>query len=635
MMSLFLTMRGRLLTTFWFTLASGLMLGLLAEAGTASGLDSASEGWETEPGQVASTAVLALKGSTLELEGDRQDNSLTASESPNDTFAAPVISASADTTADVVPGTGVTLQEWRTAETATTLDTATTLEAVQATLNLAQVTSITQFSDVQPGDWAYEALSFLTNSEEEGGLDCLEGYPDGTFRGNRALTRYEFAAGLAACLDAIGGSDINPEQAARIEALQREFAAELAALRGRVDALEAQVDELEANQFSTTTVLFGQAVVGVQGRNENDFRFFLNEFTDDETNVNLITNLQFSFLTQLDQRTLLLAGLQAGDGRTISNGPALTNFFRLGYEGDTDNDIRLSDLTLRHLIGDRFAIIVGSEGVNAVNVFRGTNRVEGAGSGPLSLFAQRNPIIGMGNGDGGLGFDWQIASRLSLQGIYSSSLPEDAQLGGLFGGDQGETAIGAQLVVTPFDDLDISLQYINSYSPFGRLGTGVGDDQVITPGGNFRAPINTNAFGTSLAWQVSNTFSLGGWFGYTNSDFQDGPGNAETINWMVFLNLADLFGDGNLAGLYVGQPPRIVSSDFSAGRNIPAFVNEGDLTAGEGGQPDAATHVEAFYRWRLSDNIILTPGVMVIFNPGHNSDNDTIFVGALRTTFLF
>jgi len=100
--------------------------------------------------------------------------------------------------------------------------------------DLAQVTSITQFSDVSPSDWAYEALAFLANSEDQGGLDCLEGYPDGTYRGNRALTRFEFAAGLAACLDAISGG-VNEEQLARIEALQREFAAELAALRGRVD----------------------------------------------------------------------------------------------------------------------------------------------------------------------------------------------------------------------------------------------------------------------------------------------------------------------------------------------------------------------------------------------------------------
>ncbi|HBB32401.1 MAG TPA: hypothetical protein DC064_11540, partial [Cyanobacteria bacterium UBA9273] len=44
-----------------------------------------------------------------------------------------------------------------------------------------------------PGDWAYEALRSLVER-----YGCIAGYPDGTFRGNRAMTRYEFAAGLNA-----------------------------------------------------------------------------------------------------------------------------------------------------------------------------------------------------------------------------------------------------------------------------------------------------------------------------------------------------------------------------------------------------------------------------------------------------
>merc|ERR1739848_383714 len=60
----------------------------------------------------------------------------------------------------------------------------------------AQVTSVTQFSDVYPTDWAYQALSNLV--EQYG---CVAGYPNGTFRGNRAMTRYEAAALLNACLN--------------------------------------------------------------------------------------------------------------------------------------------------------------------------------------------------------------------------------------------------------------------------------------------------------------------------------------------------------------------------------------------------------------------------------------------------
>ena len=96
-------------------------------------------------------------------------------------------------------------------------------------IQLAQVTSVSELSDVQPGDWAFTALQRLV--EEYG---CLEGYPDRTYRGNRALTRYEFAAGLNACLDVViqligEGSDLDS-----IKRLQEEFAAELATIRGRV-----------------------------------------------------------------------------------------------------------------------------------------------------------------------------------------------------------------------------------------------------------------------------------------------------------------------------------------------------------------------------------------------------------------
>ena len=109
-----------------------------------------------------------------------------------------------------------------------------------------QVTSVTQFSDVQPTDWAYQALSNLIER-----YGCVAGYPNGTFRGNRAMTRYEAAALLNACLDRI--TEVTDE----LKRLMKEFERELAITRGRVDGLEAKVGELQATQFSTTTKLRG------------------------------------------------------------------------------------------------------------------------------------------------------------------------------------------------------------------------------------------------------------------------------------------------------------------------------------------------------------------------------------------
>merc|ERR1712167_107309 len=119
-----------------------------------------------------------------------------------------------------------------------------------------QVTSITQFSDVYPTDWAYQTLSNLIER-----YGCVAGYPNGTFRGNRAMTRYEAAALLNACLDRI--TEVTDE----LKMLMKEFSKELAILKGRVDGLEAKVGELEATQFSTTTKLKGKATFVIGGVN--------------------------------------------------------------------------------------------------------------------------------------------------------------------------------------------------------------------------------------------------------------------------------------------------------------------------------------------------------------------------------
>ena len=72
------------------------------------------------------------------------------------------------------------------------------LSGVEAYASQEQVTSISQFSDVKPTDWAYQALSNLVDR-----YGCVAGYPSGTFKGGQAMTRYEAAALLNACLDRV------------------------------------------------------------------------------------------------------------------------------------------------------------------------------------------------------------------------------------------------------------------------------------------------------------------------------------------------------------------------------------------------------------------------------------------------
>ena len=122
------------------------------------------------------------------------------------------------------------------------------LVAVNQYSSQEQVTSISQFSDVQPTDWAYGALSNLVER-----YGCVAGYPNGTFGGGRAMTRFEAAALLNSCLDRV--TEVTDE----LRRLMTEFKSELAVLKGRVSGLEAKVGKLEATQFSTTTKLKGEA----------------------------------------------------------------------------------------------------------------------------------------------------------------------------------------------------------------------------------------------------------------------------------------------------------------------------------------------------------------------------------------
>ncbi|MFM7546533.1 MAG: iron uptake porin, partial [Synechococcales cyanobacterium] len=93
---------------------------------------------------------------------------------------------------------------------------------------MAQVNSVSQLSDVKPTDWAFAALQSLVEK-----YGCVVGYPDRTYRGQRALSRYEFAAGLNACLDRISehiasstANLVTKEDLAVVRKLQEEFAAE-------------------------------------------------------------------------------------------------------------------------------------------------------------------------------------------------------------------------------------------------------------------------------------------------------------------------------------------------------------------------------------------------------------------------
>ncbi|MFN6166373.1 MAG: iron uptake porin, partial [Pseudanabaena sp.] len=263
------------------------------------------------------------------------------------------------------------------------------------------VTSVSQLSDVKPTDWAFTALQSLVER-----YGCIAGYPDRTFRGKQATSRYEFAAGLNACLDKINeiisaglADKVSKEDLATLQKLQEEFAAELATLRGRVDALDAKVTKLEAQQFSTTTKLRGEAIFGLAAASDG-----LDEPATPTSNFTDRTNTIFSYRVRLNLDTsftgkdLLRTRLQASntpnlttDGLTPASGLGSGNSTRLSFESGTpNNSFEINRLFYRFPIGDNFTAYVAPIGAPE-DVISPLNPLESDSQGTISRFGRFSP----------------------------------------------------------------------------------------------------------------------------------------------------------------------------------------------------------------------------------------------------
>ena len=499
---------------------------------------------------------------------------------------------------------------------------------------LEQVTSVSQLSDVQPTDWAFLALQSLVER-----YGCIAGYPDGTYRGNRALTRYEFAAGLNTCLDRVNeliaaatAEQVNKEDLATLQRLQEEFTAELATLRGRVDALEASAAELEANQFSTTTKLIGEVVFGVAGIVAGQ-----NADGDDlDDSTVLVDRARLEFNTSFTGEDLLFTRLATGNFAGFSTVTG-TSEGELAFTQDENNDIGLEVLLYAFPLTEQTEVVIGASGTAFDDFASTVNFLDGdGGSAALSAFGTRNPIYYLGDG-AGLGIRQQFGDRLELSLGYLAGQANDPASGsGLFNGPYSALA---QLVIKPSDRFNIGLTYINSYNA-DDTGTGSGRvsfarfdddffDELQIPAVD--VPTASNSYGVELSWQLSDRFVLGGWVGYTNTSLLSTAGglfdrgDLEVWNYAVTLAFPDLGKEGNLLGFVVGMEPKVTNSTINS-INPDIDVNEDD---------DTSLHIEGFYQFQVTDNIAITPGAIWITAPEFNNDNDDIVIGTIRTTFTF
>lgn len=508
---------------------------------------------------------------------------------------------------------------------------------------LEQVTSVSQLSDIQPTDWAFQALQSLVER-----YGCIAGYPDGTYRGNRAMTRFEFAAGLNACLDRIteliasSTADlVTREDLALLQRLQEEFAAELATLRGRVDVLEARTLELENNQFSTTTKLFGVAVFeGIaffDGAKNNQPVFqhevFLNTLTS-------FTGRDLLSIAMLGNNTLLPTYDATNNG--INVGSTREGVTGTVYGGFTDETFFLVGLeyifpVIYNENNQLYVTITPFNGFNTSRFLLPLSNItwEGYafGNGPVSAFGQRSPLYRLGGGGGALvnynAGPWRITGFYLAE---QSSNP--AEGGGLFNG--GNIA-GAQVNYTS-GNIALALAYQHNYFTPGRfafnsqykiganspgfVGTALAN-RFDNAGVFFNedVAVSSHSYGVQAFYQISPKAIIGGFVTKIDASLI-GRGEADIWTYALSLSFPDLGKEGNLGGAIVGVEPTLTGLKID-----DEFVG--------GFKRDTSFHIEAYYQFQVNDNIAITPGVIWITAPNQDADNDDMVVGVLRTTFSF
>ncbi len=559
------------------------------------------------------------------------------------------------------------------------------IEELEQDSDMAQVTSVSQLSDVQTTDWAFQTLQLLVER-----YGCIAGYPDGTFRGKRALTRYEFAAGLNACLNRVNElistatTDlVTKEDLIVIAQLREQFATELATLKGRIDVLEASTAELEANQFSTTTKLSGLVWANVTGAFAGDD--VLLESTElappasfggvvarraardangnpvvatrtEDPEVTLSNLMWLNFNTSFTGKDSLVVQLAAGNGDSPANqftSAGLYNTFGVPFFNQTagiqglGNTVVIRELFYQFPVTDTLQLVVGTR-VNWYRYFDNnafTFILNGANSFDSNSSTLLNSID---RGSGGVAI-WQPSRQFRLAvgylgendeflsnsiapGFNTSSDPNF----GLFGGNYTATA---EVTFSTSDRLNLRFLYNRARTQQinGVVGgaisdstyQGVADDGVSAVFNPITGEVANGGLDSSMAdvfefnfdWLIARSFGIFGRYTYASTNLNPTDQDINAQAIQAGIALPNLGKEGAL---------------FTLSYIIPFSILDGRqyLVSG-GGDGGIQYEFEANYFYPLTDNIALVPAFYLIANPNNFSDNPNIYVANLRAQFSF
>ena len=496
---------------------------------------------------------------------------------------------------------------------------------INAPPDLDEIVNVNQLEDVTPDHWAYEALRNLVEK-----YHCISSDGEGNFNGNRAMTRYEFAAALNNCLLKVGRSisSLNNKFASQedlvvFQRLQAEFSQDLQSITARIDQLEDKTALIQEQQFSTTAVLRGAVVFNLvsgfgdkravpSGRNPT-------ENLNANTTLSALSTLTIdtSFTGKDRLRTQLLTGNVNNYGSTVTG----TNMTRLTGAVNTGNNVILGSLLYQFPIGDRGTIAITPTADFPTRIFPPLNPISS-----ISNFGAESPIYSFAFGSGAIAY-YQFSDTIAAGISYlssSASVPNQ----GLFDGQY--TAL-TQVTYTPSNKIGIAFTYGHYYAPEPGVTINItgnkGSQFAQLPFGANTAT-SSDAFGLQFTYKLTNKLILGGWTSYFNAHAEGSPSvsrvngssgaDADIWSWAVTASLVDVGKLGSQFSFVFGMPPKVTNNDVIERRD-----------------QDTSLHFELSYRYPLTNRIFITPGFLMITNPEHNAGNDTVWVGLVKTAILF
>ena len=440
------------------------------------------------------------------------------------------------------------------------------------------------YLNIEPGDFIHQSIKDLASSR-----GCSIDISD------RSISRYEAASIVNSCLGNV--AEVTTVERSLID----EFSSELALIRGRIDGIEARLNEFEAGTFSSTTTLDGKAVFAMGAVSDNTK--LGEKGTSDAVTAAYV--YQMNLNTSFTGDDNLYVRLKTSNGWTNFKSKPGTYHNEAGSHGNT---LKVDKIWYTFPIGDKVTATVGPK-IENYYMLAATPSVYKPKVLKAFRFGGHGAAFGASTSTGaGLKYEGDNGFATS---ITVNSKGAEGKNGFLTEEDENKVNIMAAYTA---DNYHLSATYTTQsnnwdawhyYSTDNLDGDSALDD---ADGWALRTWWRPDETGTAIP-SVS--------IGYDTMSFTNHTKYTEGSGYSVGFNWSDMFQAGDTIGIALGQP--IKGTEKASGNStddVDPFL------------------WEAYYSFKPNDSIEITPGIFGGSDVRQETDDD-IFGAVLTTTFRF